>query len=152
MTPDPNDQTPNLEPPNVETGTRRAETHYEADADQQVRVAHLAKPEGPLPREDGTTPGGTQADKPGQPVADVRVDTAESSVWDARPPEDRAFQDVPAGGAPLTEADGARDVGAGDWAPGYLADDAETLNPDPDFGQAAKPPFPPAELVSKRAG
>jgi hypothetical protein len=156
MTTDPNAPQPHLQAPDVTTGNRRDERHYEADADQQVRVAHLTKPTEPLPRQEGTTLAGQEPRQPGEPVQDVTVDASRSSVWDARPPERRAFQDVPAGGAPQASplSDGREASSGGDWPLGY--GDAETAadRPDTDIPDAegGKPPFPPSELVSKRAG
>lgn len=118
--------------PVVSTGSRRGETHYESDADQLVRAAHLERPRSPLPRQEETV-GAERPDRPGEPIEDVKVDVSESSVWDARPPEDRAVQD-------------ATDPGE---RPAF---------PSAEHGSVAKsmeshpPPFPPAELVSKRAG
>lgn len=107
----------------IATGNRRDETHFETDDQQMVRVAHLARPQAPLPRHEATAGAGLEPDKPAQPIEDVKVDAAEGSVWDGRPPEDRSFKPT---GQPLRSA--------------------------PREPERPKPPFPPAELVSKRAG
>jgi hypothetical protein len=124
-TPNPADRSPG-----IATGNRRAETHYERDKDQMVRVAHLEKPQAPLPRHEGTVGAGLEPEKPGEPIEDVKVDVAESSVWDGRPSEEQITQDVPRQGGP--HASPERTAHADDDPP--------------------KPPFPPSELVSKRAG
>ncbi|MBS0334611.1 MAG: hypothetical protein JSS35_17720 [Proteobacteria bacterium] len=126
-------------PPEVATGNRFAETRLEPDDGQLARVAHLAKPEGPLPRHEATTGAGLAPHTPGAPVEDVKLDASGSSVWDARPPERRALEDVPDPGAP--QASPLRDAAPGEGAEGRTGDDGHP-----------KPPFPPAELVSKRAG
>lgn len=147
MTPDPNTpfNTPDG-PPQVETGNRFEETHLEADDGQMVRVSHLVKPQVPLARHEATVRAG-RPDKPGEPVEDVKVDAAASSVWDARPSEKQALKDVPSHGSPQ----------ASPLNPAPSQAQASTTDDSPPPGEEVgdirhPPPFPPSDLVSKRAG
>ena len=69
----------------VATGDRRDEVHFEPDPDQQVKAAHLVRPEGPLPPQEHSAAQERQ-DYPDDPALfDVRVAPPEPSAWDARP-------------------------------------------------------------------
>lgn len=71
----------------IATGDRRDEAHLEADADQLVRAAFLARPQSPPPPDEhtGRVDAGLPAEE-GPPVEDLRVAPTSPSVWDARPP------------------------------------------------------------------
>lgn len=81
------------EPPRVAHGDRRAEAHYEPDADQLAKVRFTAKPESPVAPELGVDAdvAENRADKP--PVEDVAVSLSDASVWDARPQSDPVAED-----------------------------------------------------------
>ncbi len=78
-------------PVQVARGTRREETHYEADSDQGLRISHGFKPNGPLPADEQTDR--PVADAPDAPVQDVNVVKPSPSVWEARADE----RDEPSG-------------------------------------------------------
>jgi hypothetical protein len=96
-TPKPSDPLPSreplvsdIDPPGVATGDRRGTVHYEADADQLVRVRATAKPDAPMPPDiPASGPHEAQRFSAAPPVEDVAVVTPEPSVWDARPPDER---------------------------------------------------------------
>jgi hypothetical protein len=74
--------------PDVATGDRRDEVHYERDPDQLLKVRATFKPDEPLPPEEHSANTDVVGAQAVPPVQDVAVVAPRPSVWDARPPED----------------------------------------------------------------
>lgn len=77
--------------PEVATGDRHEEVHFEPDPNQLVVAKHLVKPDRPLSNDLQTNSedaGASAADVP--PIEDVLVAPEAPSVWDARPPAEDA--------------------------------------------------------------
>lgn len=75
--------------PTVAHGNRRDEVHFEEAPGQVLKVSHLVKPNGPLPRDmAGATPADAADAQAGRPMQDVAVLPTTPSVWDASPEQD----------------------------------------------------------------
>jgi hypothetical protein len=88
-TPDPNAP----DEPEVATGDRREEMHYEPDPDQLVVARATVKPKTPLPPDEHTAAVDHGELNAEPPIGDVRVVPPSPSVWDARPPDDEDRSD-----------------------------------------------------------
>lgn len=75
--------------PRIAHGNRREEVHFEEAPGQVMKVSHLVKPDGPLPRDmAGATPADAPSAPAGPPMQDVAVLPTTPSVWDASPEAD----------------------------------------------------------------